>query len=307
MMTTSGYTWGFNAVKKLLPYEASIKSMLLLADEVYIAYDPRYDLPEDFTQIDSRVKVVPKELDVANIKNEGDMLSAARQCCNGDWLIWLDLDEILHEKDVDDIQNLIQYAENHEYTSLEIGLYNYIVKKHTFSNIDFWGVRPKIMKNIEGVSHGLDLRVLHQREDGTHYLSVGDGIDFIKDGQLFSFRPLVYKDLVLFQKLKDKKVTCEDIMRSVEFFPCIYHYARYSMQRKNKMREGNRFSYWQNHHDDFNPALWLEDFTAPVIMEQQKEPEPQTFLGVDGYIGDVEPVHPCFVEEWTEIMDGFMI
>ncbi|MHC4395654.1 MAG: hypothetical protein ACYS1A_08355 [Planctomycetota bacterium] len=305
--TISGYTWGFNAVKKLLPYEACIKSMLLLADEVYVVYDPRYDLPENFTRIDERVIAVPQEINITDIKREGQMLSKSRALCKGKWLIWLDLDEVLHEKDVDDILQLIQYAENGGYTSLDIGFYCYVSKQYTFSNVDFWGIRHKIMKNIEGVSHGLDQDFLQQRDDGTCYLSGGDGIDFIKDGKLYGFRPLTYKDLPLYHKLKERTANCEDIIKSVEYFPYIYHYARYSMQRKIKMLEDARFSFWQNQHGDFNPSQWIDDLASPVIMEQVKETEPIGFLGADGFLGKVEPAHPAVMKEWTELMDRFMV
>lgn len=306
-MKISGYTWAINAVKKLLPYEACIKSLLLLADEVYVTYDPRYDLPENFTQIDERVEVIPREFDVTDIQTVGQLLTDARQCCNGDWVIWLDLDEVLHEKDTDAILNLIRYAEEHEYTSLEIGFYSYISRKYTFPYPEYWGIRPKIMKNIEGVSHGIDSRWLQQRDikcdstAATYYLSDGDGIDFVKDGQAFGFRPLIYKDLPLFQKLKEKIITYEDIMRSTQFFPYIYHYARYSMQRKARMKQGDRLTFWVGEHDNYDAEQWVKDLESPVIMEYQKD------IRVEWSIGEFEPVHPQSVRKWTELMDEFMV
>ena len=300
-MNISGYTWGFNVAKKLFPFEACIKSMLLLANEVYVAYDPRYDVPEIFTQIDERVKVVAQEFDVADICKEGDLLTKARMCCSGDWLIWLDLDEILHEKDTTEILSLIQYAEAQGYTSLEIGFYQYISKKCTFPQPMHWCARPKIMKNIEGVCHGIDSRFLQQREDGTHYLSGGDGIDFIKDGYVFPHYPLVYRDFPLLQKLQDGTVTPDDIIRSTEYFPYIYHYARYSMQRKAQMRTGDRFTFWVGRgHDNFNPQQWIKDFEMPVTLEYRRD------VPVEGSIGNVEPSHPQCMLEWVELMDSFM-
>lgn len=306
-MTISGYTWAINASKKLLPYEACIKSMLLLADEVYVAYDSRYDAPETFTQIDERVTTISQKFDAGSIQNEGQMLSMARAHCKGDWLIWLDLDEILHEKDVTDILNLIQYAENTGYTSLEIGFYSYISKNFVFPDFNQWCARPKIMKNFRDVLHGIDQRLLQQRGDGTDYLSGGDGIDFIKDGQVFAYHPLPYRDFVLMQKLQNNTATCEDIIKSTEYFPYIYHYARYSMQRKARMMEGDRYTYFvgarQGHSplpENYAPEQWIKEFAMPVIMEQQKELRPE------GYLGEVEPVHPQCIKEWTEFMDGFM-
>ncbi|MBC8460843.1 MAG: hypothetical protein H8D67_22885 [Deltaproteobacteria bacterium] len=299
-MTISGYTWAISAVKKLLPYEACIKSMLLLADEVFVAYDPRYDLPEHFTQIDERVKVIPQELDVSNIKQEGQMLSKARASCNGDWLIWLDLDEILHEKDVDNILSLIRQAENQGCTSLEVGFYQYVSKKYVFADPSHWNPRPKIMKNIEGVSHGIDPKWLGQRENGICYLSAGDGIDFIKDGLAFGYHPLVYRDLPLFQKLQDKTATAEDIIKSTDCFPYIYHYARYSMQRKGKMAQSDRWGYWTRQHDNYDIEQWVKDLESPVVMEHQEESQ------IAGSIGECEPAHSTFIKEWTALMEGFM-
>ena len=97
-MNISGYTWASNVKGKLLPYEACIKSMLLLAGEVWVAYDPRYDDAETFTSIDPRVSVVASQFNIEEITGNGDQLSEARKRCTGDWLIWLDLDELIHER-----------------------------------------------------------------------------------------------------------------------------------------------------------------------------------------------------------------
>ena len=110
MATISAYNLAIGVQQRRYPYEAAIKSGLTVADEFCIAYDKRFDNPEIFTTIDPRVKPIEIEIDF----NEWDFvckaLTTARQACKGDWCLYLEMDEVLHEKDSEKIRVAVDDA-----------------------------------------------------------------------------------------------------------------------------------------------------------------------------------------------------
>lgn len=300
-MNISGYTWASNVKGKLLPYEACIKSMLLLAGEVWVAYDPRYDDAETFTSIDPRVSVVASQFNIEEITGNGDQLSEARKRCTGDWLIWLDLDELIHEKDARTIKSLIEFANDHDYECIEISLYNYLMKCYTFGSAFVqWCIRPKFLKNVEGVLHGIPEDAKETRDDGSIRLKYGDGIDFVKDGNLYRHRSLIYRDYPFLDRVGTGVATCSDILMSTTIFPYIYHYSRYSYQRKAKMNTHQRDVYFQGHSDDYNPVEWATNLSRNVeLIPCAESPD-------DTMIGPVISPHPAAALPWINTIDTLL-
>lgn len=299
-MKISGYTWAANAKGKLLPYEACVKSMLPLVDEVWVVYDPRYDLAETFTGIDSKVGVISFPFLIESITGNGNQLSQSRRQCTGDWFLWLDLDELIHEKDIDIIKNLIAYADSNDYNAIELSVYSPFMKCYTFGNSDLvqWGIRPKLLKNVPGVIHGIPSDATKEGSDGKLRLAYGDGIDFVKDGVLFPHRALTFRDYPFLGKLATGSATCDDVLKTTESFPYIYHYARYSMQRKLKMKTWQRDHYFQGHSDDYEPDIWAANLAKNVELEQGEE------VPGDNMLGPVIPSHPTAILPWLEFIDN---
>lgn len=111
-MKISGFTFVRNGFKLGYPVLESLQSLLDICDEVVIAIGNSDDETEE------RIKNLgnPKITIISTIWDEtlregGTILAQqtdiALQHCTGDWLLYLQADEVLHEKDYDVIK---QYA-----------------------------------------------------------------------------------------------------------------------------------------------------------------------------------------------------
>ena len=106
----SAYNLAIGVEERRYPYRQCIQSALMIADEFCIAYDPRFDNPERFTAIASRVKAIEIEFDFTQWDFINVALTTARRACIGDWLLYLENDEVLHEKDAAKIADAVEIA-----------------------------------------------------------------------------------------------------------------------------------------------------------------------------------------------------
>jgi len=296
-MKISGYTFGANIKGKLFPYRACIESLFLLVDEVCIAYDPRYDNPEDFTSIDPRIKAVDCVMNLGSIMGYGNQLNAAKKECQGDWIIMLGLDEIIHEKDADSILNLIEYADRNGYNGVNLSMCNFITPKYVFGQqLGFWGLRTNISKNIKEISHGCISDAIIPNGDHV-YLNTGDGADWVLEGRLFHHECLIHRDYVFMNKIQKGIATAEDVVETTTQFPYIYHYSKYNIQRKRKMNMHQREYSIQHLIEENDVDLWQKALSEPVILDN----EPESAQG--DVIGPVELSHPRVITEWRNAID----
>ena len=309
-MTISGYTQACNVKGKLLPYEASIRSMLHLCNEVWVAYDPRYDTPDTFTQIDDRVSVVEQIFEIGELGCYGKQNTASRSKCSGEWVLCLSLDELIHQKDVEKIKYLIEYAEfeyaeSNNYTAIDLSQFNYVNRNNTFGkqNKGEWNIRTRLTKNIEGVTHGYPDDFLMVNHEGRQILIAGDGDDFIKDGKLYPFHVLVYKDFVLLEKINNGSATNQDILMSIETFPYIYHYARYSVGRKTKMKTHIRNNYFWHSSPGWDKNIIYSPKEWEQQLGEQIELTPDTEIYLEGLIYNIEVEHPPEISAWKQMID----
>jgi glycosyltransferase involved in cell wall biosynthesis len=108
-MKISGFTFVRNGFKLGYPVLESLQSLLDICDEVVIAIGNSDDETEE------RIKNIgnPKIIIISTVWDEtlregGTILAQqtdiALQHCTGDWLLYLQADEVLHEKDYDIIK-----------------------------------------------------------------------------------------------------------------------------------------------------------------------------------------------------------
>ncbi len=132
-MKISGFTFVRNAEKLYIPVKESIQSVLPLCDEFIVALGKSDDDTEALIRsIDSeKIKIVETEWDTqAYPKNTeyAHQTDIAKGHCTGDWLIYIQSDEALHEQDYPEIKTALQhYFEDEE---VEGFLFNYL---------HFWG------------------------------------------------------------------------------------------------------------------------------------------------------------------------
>ena len=160
-MYVSGFSFCRNVVKLDYPFEESILSLLPIVDELVIAVGDSEDdtLPRIRKINDPKIKIIETIWD-SNMKKDGvvyaQQTNIALENCNpqGDWAIYLQGDEVLHEKDYKGIRDTMeQYKDDKNILGLMVRYQHFV---GDYSSIDPWAyrralriVRPgKIVKSV---------------------------------------------------------------------------------------------------------------------------------------------------------------
>ena len=134
-MLISGFSMVRNATKLYYPVKASIESILPIVDEFVIALGncDSDDLTfEEIKKINSdKIKIIHTEWDIEKYPNGSEyahQTDIAKKHCKGDWLFYLQSDEVIHEKYLPTIKN----------RCIEL-LHNPAVEGLLFNYRHFWG------------------------------------------------------------------------------------------------------------------------------------------------------------------------
>ena len=158
-MTISGFTMIKNATKLYYPIKQSIASILPLVDEYVVALG---DCDEDDTtrqEIESlnspKIKIIETKWDLEKYPNgteNAHQTDIAKEACSGDWLFYLQADEVVHEKYLEVIRKRCEELLNDD--RVEGLLFNYV---------HFWGDY-----NHYQYAHGWypeEIRIVRNRKD----------------------------------------------------------------------------------------------------------------------------------------------
>jgi glycosyltransferase involved in cell wall biosynthesis len=134
----SGFSFVRNASIFDYPLEESLRSLLPLCDQVVIAVGDGSDDPEAIRRIDpKKIEVIPTIWDES--LREGGRIYAqqtdlALERCDGDWCIYLQADEVLHEGDYERIRRDIADADRDR--NVDALLFRYL---HFYGSYDYIG------------------------------------------------------------------------------------------------------------------------------------------------------------------------
>lgn len=153
-MKISGCTFIRNATLLGYPYIESIKSLLMVCDEVVVAVGDSVD--DTLEQIQaiagSKLRIISttwneKMQDRGYVYAEQKMI--AQFNCTGDWVFYLEGDEIIHEKDVPLIRSQMQkYLEQKEVEALVFDYHHfYGNKEHVAISPRWYRQAPRIIRN----------------------------------------------------------------------------------------------------------------------------------------------------------------
>ena len=177
-MKVSGFSFVRNAISNGYPLRESICSLLPLVDEYVIAVGQSDDSTLDVIKsLDS-----PKIKVIETVWNEcmtdrgfvyGQQKMIAQYNCTGDWLFYLEADEVLHEKDLPFIRSRL--ASYHDNPQVEALYFNFL---HFYGSPSFLGVAgyrqaPRVIKSsVRSIApDGLFFVVLDDnKKDDTHSL-----------------------------------------------------------------------------------------------------------------------------------------
>ncbi|MEM8735757.1 MAG: glycosyltransferase family 2 protein, partial [Planctomycetota bacterium] len=117
-MKVGGFTIVRNALLYDYPVVESIRSALPLVDEMIVAVGQSADAPRDLVASidDPKIRIVDTVWD-ESVRTGGQVLAQqtdlAMEECDGDWLLYLQADEVLHEADYDAIgDSMLKYREH---------------------------------------------------------------------------------------------------------------------------------------------------------------------------------------------------
>ncbi|MCF8226354.1 MAG: hypothetical protein K9J30_10810 [Bacteroidales bacterium] len=105
MMKISGFTMGKNAHKLYYPLRHAVESILPIVDEFVVALgdsDPDDTTREELEKIgNDKVRIIDTVWDIEKYPQgmeHAHQTDIAREHCSGDWLFYLQSDEVVHEK-----------------------------------------------------------------------------------------------------------------------------------------------------------------------------------------------------------------
>lgn len=140
-MQISGFSMVRNASKLYYPVRESICSILPIVDEFVIAVgqgDPDDQTREMLQSISDKVKIIDTVWDTEQFPNgteNAHQTDIAKEACSGDWLFYLQADEVIHEQYLPEIKSKCEaYVNDPE---VEGFLFNYV---HFWG--DFWHYVP---------------------------------------------------------------------------------------------------------------------------------------------------------------------
>lgn len=139
-MKISGFTMARNANKLYFPWKQAIESILPLVDEFVVAMgnNDEDDISRELIEGigDPKIKIIDTVWDIEKYPNgmeNAHQTDIAREHCSGDWLFYLQADEVIHEKYLPTIKENCQKYLNDE--RVEGFLFKY---KHFWGDFDHY-------------------------------------------------------------------------------------------------------------------------------------------------------------------------
>ena len=150
---------GRNVSKLYYPMAQAIASILPLVDEFVVALgagDPDDTTREDIEALGSpKIRIIDTEWDLEKFPRgmeNAHQTDIAMQHCQGDWLFYLQADEVVHEEDHDSIRNQCEkYLNDPE------------VEGFVFDYLHFWGDFQHVHRTHNWYKR--EIRIVRNRED----------------------------------------------------------------------------------------------------------------------------------------------
>ncbi len=156
-MKISGFTFMRNTSKLYYPFIESLKSILPLVDEFVIAMGDNDDGDSTLDDViklnEPKIKIIksPWDTKLYPVNSEyAHQTDIAMKACTGDWLFYLQSDEVIHEQDHEEIIfNCKKYLNDYEVEGFLFnylhfwGDYNHVQRSHGFYRNEIRMIRNK--------------------------------------------------------------------------------------------------------------------------------------------------------------------
>ncbi len=201
-MKVSGFTFLRNGTLLGYPYVESLKSLLLVCDEIVVAVgESQDDTLEQVRGIgDDRIKIIETRWNEV-MRDRGYVYAqqkmSAQFSCTGDWAFYLEGDEIIHEADAPKIRaELEKHLHNPEVEALVFDYLHFYGTPNQVARSPAWYRRaPRIIRNsIRNYSpDGLFFVVMHENKKGRYPKAALAGVPIYHYGHVRSARKMQEK------------------------------------------------------------------------------------------------------------------
>lgn len=307
-MNVSAYSLAIGVKQRLLPYDATIRSALGLCVEHIIVFDPRFDDPGIFTEIDPRVRVIEHNLDFGEWDFINNALTRARRECIGDWCFALDLDQVLHEDDTGRYMIAIERAESRGNDGVRI------------RGIDLCQdyINPNFLTETGNSGQRLSANRPYIYHKTSEYMikyidsqfwegkAIRKGFDDFaaydeRTGRWF-FDPDA--DWVIDYAVPEKGSITERIEQAVAEGVFIWHYAWYNYSRKSE--QGRQLGGWLartfGRSGDFDIAGLITNLNEQIVLNEEVARKGLKYEVESRGKIKVKVNHPKYVKEWLKEM-----
>jgi len=308
-MQVSAYNLAIGVKQRRYPYEACIQSALAVADEFCIAYDPRFDDPSIFTSVDDRVRPVRMCIDFTEWDFVNIALTKARHECSGDWCLYLEMDEVLHEKDTDNIKAAIARANEEHLESIHT---RYISMEQNYVSYEHFGKHPsreKLTVNQPYIYHKTSDYMIGYI-DSPYWGGKCIGSYAFDDFSYYDERTHKWfngKDSHFTEEGYDCpaeiKTPSAEIEYKVAHYTHVWHYTGYNWSRK--IRQEQQRKTWQDRtfgrSSDLDIPELVTRLQEDIIMIPAEAHVHLEQLKQQGFV-KVHLEHPVYVRAWIEGM-----
>lgn len=157
-MKISAFSFVRNAIKYDYPFLESIQSALPLCDELIIAVGEGEDATrEKLIELNSpKIRIIDTKWD-DNLRTDGEVLAqqtnVALDAISGEWGIYLQADEVIHEQDIPILREAIrQYHADEQVEGLLLKYYHFYGSYEYFGDSRRWYRREvRIIRNRSGI------------------------------------------------------------------------------------------------------------------------------------------------------------
>lgn len=212
----SGFTIVRNALKLDYPFRESVRSLLPLVDELIINCGDSTDGTRELCaslakESGGKIRVIEsvwqtdKQAGGFQLKHQSDQAMAE---CKGDWCLYIQADEVLHERDYPAVRQAIQVADQRE--DVDGVLFDWL---HFYGNFDYvirgrnWYRREtRAFKNHRGIQSFRDAQGF-RRQDGSKVRVIPSGARVFHYGYVRSSESLGRKSAEMSQWWGEAPVT----------------------------------------------------------------------------------------------------
>ena len=228
-MKVSGFTFIRNAIKFDYPIVESIRSVLPVCDDFYVAVGNSDDSTLELVQsIDPKIRIVETVWD-ENLISGGKVLALETDKAfnlvpeDSDWCFYLQADEVIHEKYLDTIRKeMHKWKDNMDVDGL---LFNYL---HFYGSYDYIATSHRWYRK--------EIRIIRN------------------DKSIFS-----YRDAQGFRKGDNVK------LRVKQIDACVYHYGWVKHPKTQMQKRRNFHSLYQESEHKFSEILKADQFEYGTI------------------------------------------